>query len=355
MVFTTIQKFMPEEKGGKAPELSKRRNIIVIADEAHRSQYDLIDGLARNLRDSLPNASFIGFTGTPIEKTDANTRAVFGDYISIYDIQRAVADKATVPIYYESRVAKLGLNQSELPKIDEEFEAITEGEELTRKEKLKTKWAALEALVGNPKRIDLVAADLVQHYERRLEAMEGKAMIVCMSRRICVEMYNAIIKLHPEWASGPNDDDNSKSCVAKIVMTGQRRRWSGLAATHTKQRKASGSRCPLQSTKRFVQDRDRARHVADRIRCAVACARCSRPSCQLFAQRAIKTLRAISATSEKRLRKDLGCSPPRRLLRGSAPGRADASSFPGCRSYDIGIRPFLKVNVDNAKVRGEEA
>jgi type I site-specific restriction-modification system R (restriction) subunit len=200
--------------------LSLRRNIVVIADEAHRSQYDLIDGLARNLRDSLPNASFIGFTGTPIEKTDANTRAVFGDYISIYDIQRAVADKATVPIYYESRVAKLGLNQSELPKIDEEFEAITEGEELTRKEKLKTKWAALEALVGNPKRIDLVAADLVQHYERRLEAMEGKAMIVCMSRRICVDMYNAIIKLRPEWACGPNDEDTGEGCVLKIVMTG---------------------------------------------------------------------------------------------------------------------------------------
>jgi type I restriction enzyme, R subunit len=220
VVFTTIQKFAPEGETGRAPLLSKRRNIVVIADEAHRSQYDLIDGLARNLRDSLPNASFIGFTGTPIEKTDANTRAVFGDYISIYDIQRAVADKATVPIYYESRVAKLGLNQSELPKIDEEFEAITEGEELTRKEKLKTKWAALEALVGNPKRIDLVAADLVRHYERRLEAMEGKAMIVCMSRRICVEMYNAIIKLRPEWASSPNDDDDEKSCVAKIVMTG---------------------------------------------------------------------------------------------------------------------------------------
>jgi type I restriction enzyme R subunit len=220
VVFTTIQKFAPEGDTGRAPLLSKRRNIIVIADEAHRSQYDLIDGLARNLRDSLPNASFIGFTGTPIEKTDANTRAVFGDYISIYDIQRAVADKATVPIYYESRVAKLGLNQAELPKIDEEFDEITEGEELTRKEKLKTKWATLEALVGNPKRIDLIAADLVQHYERRLEAMEGKAMIVCMSRRICVEMYNAIIKLRPEWASAPNDEDNGKSCVAKIVMTG---------------------------------------------------------------------------------------------------------------------------------------
>jgi type I restriction enzyme, R subunit len=220
VVFTTMQKFMPEEKGGHAPELSKRRNILVIADEAHRSQYDLIDGLARNVRDSLPNASFIGFTGTPIEKTDANTRAVFGDYISIYDIQRAVADKATVPIYYESRVAKLGLNASELPKIDKEFEEITEGEELTRKEKLKTKWAALEALVGNPKRIDLISADLVKHYKRRLEAMEGKAMIVCMSRRICVDLYNAIIKLRPQWVSGPNDDDTAKSFVAKIVMTG---------------------------------------------------------------------------------------------------------------------------------------
>jgi type I restriction enzyme, R subunit len=240
VVFTTIQKFMPEEKGGKAPELSKRRNIIVIADEAHRSQYDLIDGLARNLRDSLPNASFIGFTGTPIEKTDANTRAVFGDYISVYDIQRAVVDKATVPIYYESRVAKLGLNTSELPKIDKEFDEITEGEELTRKEKLKTKWAALEALVGNPKRIDLIAADLVKHYERRLEAMEGKAMIVCMSRRICVEMYNAIIKLRPEWASAPNDDDTGKSCVAKIVMTGSAEDgpdWQGHIRNKDKRRK----------------------------------------------------------------------------------------------------------------------
>lgn len=220
VVFTTMQKFASDEPTGKAPLLSNRRNILVIADEAHRSQYDLIDGLARNVRDSLPNASFIGFTGTPIEKTDANTRAVFGDYISIYDIQRAVADKATVPIYYESRVAKLELNASELPKIDKEFEEITEDEELTRKEKLKTKWAALEALVGNPKRIDLIAADLVKHYELRLEAMEGKAMIVCMSRRICVELYNAIFKLRPEWASGPNDDDTGKSCVAKIVMTG---------------------------------------------------------------------------------------------------------------------------------------
>ena len=237
VVFTTIQKFMPEEKGGKAPLLSNRRNIVVIADEAHRSQYDLIDGLARNLRDSLPSASFIGFTGTPIEKTDANTRAVFGDYISIYDIQRAVADKATVPIYYESRVAKLGLNQAELPKIDEEFEEITEGEELTRKEKLKTKWAALEALVGNPKRIDLIAADLVQHYERRLEAMEGKAMIVCMSRRICVELYNAIIKLRPEWASGPKRRRHRQVMRREDRHDRQRRRWPRLAATHPQQEK----------------------------------------------------------------------------------------------------------------------
>jgi type I restriction enzyme R subunit len=244
VVFTTIHKFLPE-KGEKMPALSTRRNIVVIADEAHRSQYDLIDGLARHMRDALPNASFIGFTGTPIEKTDANTRAIFGDYISIYDIQRAVADKATVPIYYESRISKLSLNAAALPKLDEEFEEITEGEELTKKEKLKTKWAALEALVGDPKRIKLVAADLVEHFERRLEAMDGKAMIVCMSRRIAVDMYNALIALRPDWASAPNDDDavaafcdrrtsendeatsdghrpplQSKTCVVKVVMTG---------------------------------------------------------------------------------------------------------------------------------------
>jgi type I restriction enzyme R subunit len=222
VVFSTLQKFMPD-KGEKMGELSPRRNIVVIADEAHRSQYDLIDGLARNLRDALPNASFIGFTGTPIEKNDANTRAIFGDYISIYDIQRAVADKATVPIYYESRIAKLALNQAALPKIDEEFDEITEGEEEDKKQKLKTKWAALEALVGDPKRVALIAADLVQHYERRLEAMDGKAMVVCMSRRICVDLYNAIIKLRPDWVSAKDDDseaEKQQACVVKIVMTG---------------------------------------------------------------------------------------------------------------------------------------
>jgi len=247
VIFTTIQKFLPPNTGssrreeaesgaksdprfgasathnGRLLPLSERRNIIVIADEAHRSQYDLIDGLARHMRDALPNASFIGFTGTPIEKTDANTRAVFGDYISIYDIQRAVADKATVPIYYESRIAKLGLNASELPKLDTEFEEITEGEELTSKEKLKSKWAALEALVGDSKRIELVATDLVAHFEKRLEAMDGKAMIVCMSRRIAVDLYDALITLRPDWASAKDDDaeaEKGKACVVKVVMTG---------------------------------------------------------------------------------------------------------------------------------------
>lgn len=215
VVFTTIQKFLPEEKGDRQPVLSDRRNIVVIADEAHRSQYDFIDGFARHMRDALPNASFIGFTGTPIELTDKNTRAVFGDYVSIYDIQRAVEDGATVRIYYESRLAKLELNEAEKPHLDEEFEEITEGEELERKEKLKTKWAALEAVVGSEKRIRLIAQDLVDHFERRLEAMDGKAMVVCMSRRICMDLYDAIIKLRPGWH---NDDDDTGAI--KVVMTG---------------------------------------------------------------------------------------------------------------------------------------
>jgi type I restriction enzyme, R subunit len=233
VVFTTIHKFMPE-KGEAMPCLSDRQNIVVIADEAHRSQYgfggkinektgEISYGFASNLRDALPNASFIGFTGTPIEKTDANTRAVFGEYISVYDIQRAVTDKATVPIYYESRISKLSLNTTELPKLDAEFEEITEGEELTKKEKLKTKWAALEALVGDPKRIALVAADMVAHFEKRLEVMDGKAMIVCMSRRVAVDLHNALIKLRPEWGSAKDDDleaEKGKACVVKVVMTG---------------------------------------------------------------------------------------------------------------------------------------
>ncbi|HOI38179.1 MAG TPA: type I restriction endonuclease subunit R, partial [Bacillota bacterium] len=188
VVFTTVHKFFAAD-GGDHPLLSDRRNIVVIADEAHRSQYDFIDGFARHMREALPNASFIGFTGTPIELTDKNTRAVFGDYVSIYDIERAVKDGATVPIYYESRLAKLELKETERPRLDEEFEEATEGEEVEHKERLKTRWAQLEALVGTEKRLNLIAEDLVKHFERRLEAMDGKAMIVCMSRRICVDLY----------------------------------------------------------------------------------------------------------------------------------------------------------------------
>jgi type I restriction enzyme, R subunit len=222
--FTTIQKFMPPSPlggGAGGGVLSDRHNIVVIADEAHRSQYDFVDGYARHMRDSLPNASFIGFTGTPIEHTDANTRAVFGDYISIYDIQQAVEDGATVKIYYEGRLAKLELDKEEKPKIDPDFDEVTEGEELEKKEKLKTKWAALEAIVGTEKRISLVAQDIIDHFEKRIDlpeviAMrEGKGMVVGMSRRICVDLYNAIIKLRPEWHS---EDD--KRGVIKIVMTG---------------------------------------------------------------------------------------------------------------------------------------
>ena len=184
VVFTTIQKFFPEDRGDTYPTLSQRRNIVVIADEAHRSQYDFVDGFARHMRDALPNASFVGFTGTPIELEDANTRAVFGDYISVYDIQRSVEDGATVPIHYESRLARLELNESERPTIDPDFEEATEGEEIERKERLKTKWAQLEAVVGAENRVKQIAEDIVDHFEQRLEALEGKAMVVCMSRRI---------------------------------------------------------------------------------------------------------------------------------------------------------------------------
>jgi type I restriction enzyme, R subunit len=215
VIFTNIQKFFPQDEEIKHPLLSPRRNIVVIADEAHRSQYDFIDGFARNMRDALPNASFIAFTGTPIELKDRSTMAVFGDYISIYDIQRAVEDNATKPIYYESRIAKLELSDSEKPKIDPEFEEVTEGEEVEKKEKLKTKWAALEGIVGAEKRIHLIARDIVTHFQERLQAMDGKAMIVCMSRRICVDLYNAIIKIRPQWHS-PEDDRG----FLKVVMTG---------------------------------------------------------------------------------------------------------------------------------------
>jgi len=226
VVFTTVQKFFPLEGEDRHPILSERHNIVVIADEAHRSQYEfgrklnresgeLRDGFAHSMRLALPNASFIGFTGTPLELTDRNTRKVFGEYISIYDIERAVQDEATVPIYYESRLAKLELDEAERPKVDPEFEEVTEGEEVEHRERLKTKWAQLEAIVGAEKRIRLIAQDIVNHFENRLDAMYGKAMIVCMSRRICVELYKAIVALRPQW-HGSKD----KEGIIKVIMTG---------------------------------------------------------------------------------------------------------------------------------------
>ncbi len=215
VVFSTIQKFFPDEMGDRHPALSERSNIVVIADEAHRSQYDFISGFARHMRDALPNASFIGFTGTPIESTDASTRAVFGDYISIYDIQQSVEDQSTVPIYYESRLAQLALDEEHRPKIDSEFEEVTEGEEQSRQEKLKTKWAQLEAVAGTEKRLKLIAKDIVSHFEARLEVLDGKAMIVCMSRRICVDLYRLIASLRPSW----HDEDDDAGQI-KVIMTG---------------------------------------------------------------------------------------------------------------------------------------
>lgn len=224
IIFTTIQKFKPEE--GDMPVLTDRRNVIIIADEAHRSQYGLEAkeniktgevkfGYAKYLRDALPNASFIGFTGTPVELEDKSTPAVFGDYIDVYDMTRAVEDKATVKIYYENRVIKLDTDDEELQKLDEEMEEITEGQEETAKEKYKSKWSRLEAVVGSPNRISQLAEDIVNHYEEKSKTIDGKAMIVCMSRRICVDLYDAIIKLRPEWHS----DDLDKGKI-KVVMTG---------------------------------------------------------------------------------------------------------------------------------------
>jgi type I restriction enzyme, R subunit len=231
IVFTTIQKFMPMDTdivepgkvkepdpkyiGAEIKSLSDRKNIVVIADEAHRSQYDFIDGFARYLRDALPHASFIGFTGTPIESGDRNTQAVFGNYVDVYDIQQAVTDKATVPIYYESRLAKVHFEETEKIELDDKFEELTEGEELTQRQQLRAKWTRLEAIVGNPNRVKKIAEDLANHFEQRNSVLDGKAMIVCMSRRICVEVYEAIIRIRPHWHS----DEDDKGTI-KVVMTG---------------------------------------------------------------------------------------------------------------------------------------
>lgn len=226
VIFTTVQKFTPPAGEEEYPQLTDRRNVIVMADEAHRSQYGFAAkmdgksglrryGYAHHIRQALPNASFIGFTGTPIESSDKSTPAIFGDYIDVYDISRAVEDGATVPIYYESRLARIELNEDEKPAIDAEIQAMVEDDSLTEAEKLKAKWSSVEALVGAEKRLAQVAADLVEHLEHRIEAMGGKAMAVCMSRRICVALYDQIVALRPDW----HHEDDRKGAI-KVVMTG---------------------------------------------------------------------------------------------------------------------------------------
>jgi type I restriction enzyme R subunit len=234
IIFTTVQKFALLENEEIHPLLSGRTNIVVISDEAHRSQYGTkgrldtrtgkyVFGYAKHLRDALKNATFIGFTGTPIALEDKDTRAVFGDYVSIYDIQDAVDDGATVPIFYESRLAKLDVNQAEIDALNEQVDEVVEDEEdIASREKTKSEWATLEKLVGSEPRLQQVASDLVQHFEARISVVEGKAMIVCMSREICVHLYNAICvgdeetpPLRPDWHSA----DPEQGAI-KIVMTG---------------------------------------------------------------------------------------------------------------------------------------
>lgn len=240
IIFTTVQKFSPEKDEEQFPRLTERTNVVVIADEAHRSQYGfkaVLDkktgkykyGFAKHLRDALPNATFVGFTGTPVETDDKDTRAVFGDYVSVYDIQDAVDDGATVPIYYESRLAKLDINKLEIEQLSDQVEEVFEDEEsLALREAGKSKWAALEKLVGAEPRIREVAADIVRHFEARTAAVEGKAMVVAMSRQICVDLFDAIVELRPLWKGTlvPGKDKDKPSHyspddgVIRIVMTG---------------------------------------------------------------------------------------------------------------------------------------
>ncbi|MEA5097194.1 MAG: type I restriction endonuclease subunit R, partial [Burkholderiaceae bacterium] len=228
IVFATIQKFLPGEDEDTFPVLSDRHNIVVIADEAHRTQYGFAAtikgktgqeryqaGYAQHLREALPNATFVAFTGTPVTSEDRDTRAVFGDYIHVYDMQQAKEDGATVAIYYESRLAKLALNQDQVPQVDDQIEELAEDEEENEQARLKSRWAALEKVVGAEPRIQQVAADLVAHFENRCQAQPGKAMMVAMSREICVHMYDAIIALRPDW----HDPDPEKGAI-KIIMTG---------------------------------------------------------------------------------------------------------------------------------------
>ncbi|MDO6729585.1 type I restriction endonuclease subunit R [Marinovum sp. 2_MG-2023] len=226
VIFSTLQKFSPMAGEEDFPMLSDRKNIIVIADEAHRSQYGFDAklnrstgarryGYAHYLRQALPNASFAGFTGTPIEAADVNTPAVFGQYVDIYDISRAVEDKATVPIYYESRLARVELEQEKLPEIDAAVDALFDDESLSEQERAKASWSKVERLVGAPPRLDKVAQDIVEHFEHRQEGLAGKGMVVCMSRAICVDLYKRIVALRPDWHS-----ENDTEGAVKVVMTG---------------------------------------------------------------------------------------------------------------------------------------
>ncbi len=253
IIFTTIQKFTPED--GDMPVLTDRKNVIIIADEAHRSQYGLQAktdiktgevkyGYAKYLRDALPNASFIGFTGTPIDLEDRSTTAVFGNCIDTYDMTRAVEDEATVKIYYENRIIKLETDDEELTKIDDEFEEVTEGQEDFEREKNKAKWSRLEAVVGSPNRIKKLAEDIVEHYEENSKTIDGKAMIVCMSRRICVDLYDEIVKLRPDWHS----DDLDKGKI-KVVMTGS-------AADNEKLQKHVGGKQRRDALAKRMKDND---------------------------------------------------------------------------------------------------
>lgn len=239
---------MPESGAAEYERLSDRKNIVVIADEAHRTQYgfeaevrDVVDketkevvgqriayGFAKYLRDALPNATYIGFTGTPIESTDINTPQVFGNYVDRYDIKDAVTDGATVKIYYESRLAKVKLGEEGRRLIKQLDEDIAESEEITEKQKAKAKWARVEAIVGNPQRLKNLAKDIVTHFEARQKVFDGKAMIVAMSRRIAVDLYDEIIRLKPEW----HDEDKTKG-VIKVIMTAASSDGVRMAKHHT--------------------------------------------------------------------------------------------------------------------------
>ena len=259
IVFTTIQKFSPEGLGSEYDQLSDRSNIVVIADEAHRTQYgfeavmkDIIDkdskevigkriayGFAKYIRDALPNATYIGFTGTPIEGTDINTPQVFGNYVDIYDISQAVADGSTVRIFYESRLAKVNMDEEGKQLIKEFDKELEENNELDEKQKAKVKWSKLEAIIGSPKRITNLAQDIIFHFEERQKAIYGKGMIVAMSRRIAVDLYNEIVKLKPEW----HNDDLNKGAI-KVIMTASSSDGPVMSAKHTNksQRKALSDR-----------------------------------------------------------------------------------------------------------------